>query len=94
MSDNNSEIVNYLKLVPSSVEGLKNKGGGGTFDGMEPRVAKIEARLDSIDKSLERIESGLLTKWDMAQVVFFVVGGLMAAAIFGPRIASMLPATP
>lgn len=81
--------------------GLKSGGGDGTFDGMEPRVAKLEAktdgfagRFDSLDRRLDRIEDKIPSKWDMAQVVFFVVGGLMAAAIFGPRIAAMLPAAP
>ena len=76
------------------------QAGGGPYDPtMEQRVAKpeiqmddISDRLNSIDSRLDRIEDKILSKWDMAQVVFYVVGGLMAAAIFGPRLASMIPA--
>lgn len=68
---------------------------------MMERIAKLEAgqdairremdlRFDGIDKRLDRIESKIPTKWDMAQVVFFVVGSLMAAAIFGPRLISII----
>ena len=76
---------------------LKTGGGGGTYDDMEARVAKLEAqhasidkRLDGIDKRLDRIEDKIPSKWDMAQVIFYVVGGLMAAAIFGPRLVDIL----
>lgn len=75
------------------------QGGGGPYDPtMEQRVTKLEVqmdgisdRLNSIDSRLDRIENKIPSKWDMAQVVFYVVGGLMAAAIFGPRLASMIP---
>lgn len=73
--------------------------GGGGNNGME-RIAALEAkvtnfekRFDSVDSRLDRIENKIPSKWDMAQVVFFVVGALMAAAIFGPRIVAMLPPT-
>lgn len=69
---------------------------------MIERIAKLEAgqdtlrhemdlRFDHLDKRLDRIEDKIPSKWDMAQVVFFVVGALMAAAIFGPRLMAMLP---
>ncbi|WP_152450822.1 hypothetical protein [Roseivivax sp. THAF197b] len=82
---------------------ILREGGGGPYDGgggdgtME-RIARLEVkfegiddRLRSIDSRLDRIENKIPSKWDMAQVVFFVVGALMAAAIFGPRLAAMLP---
>ena len=77
------------------------KGGGGPYggdggDGMSERIAKLEVQMDglknglaSIEKRLDRIEDKIPSKWDMAQVVFVVVGALMAAAIFGPRIAAL-----
>lgn len=76
--------------------------GGGGGDDMIERIAKLEAgqeslrremdlRFDHLDKSLAEISKKTLSKWDMAQVVFFVVGALMAAVIFGPRVAAMLP---
>ena len=68
--------------------------GGNGGGNMEQRVARLEAKIDAIDGRLDRMENAALTKWDVAQVVFFAVGGLMAAAIFGPRIAAFIPATP
>ncbi|QFS84004.1 hypothetical protein FIV09_14300 [Roseivivax sp. THAF197b] len=58
---------------------------------LEVKFEGIDDRLRSIDSRLDRIENKIPSKWDMAQVVFFVVGALMAAAIFGPRLAAMLP---
>lgn len=57
----------------------------------ESRVDDIDPNLDRIEQSLTRIAEKALTKWGVAQVVFFVVGALMAAAIFGPRIVAMMP---
>jgi len=88
--------------VSEMLKRLNSGGGGGTYDGMEPRIASLEARADGIEKRLDdiktdigRVETRLismadnqLTKWDMAQVVFFIVGALMAAAVFGPRLAN------
>ncbi|WP_157802015.1 hypothetical protein [Brevirhabdus pacifica] len=81
-------------------------GGGGPYDGgggkppmervaaLEAQIGNVEHRFDGLDTRLDRIEDKIPSKWDMAQVVFFVVGGLMAAAIFGPRIAAMIPTAP
>jgi hypothetical protein len=92
--DNISEILDRL-----------NSGdGGGTYDGMEPRIAKLEARADGIEKRLDdiktdigRIETRLismsdnqLTKWDMAQVVLALFIALSAAALVLPRLAAAL----
>ncbi len=83
--------------IDVEIQTLKKCGGGGTFDPMEARVASLEAhfksidkRLDGIDKRLDRIEDKIPSKWDMAQVIFYVVGALMAAAIFGPRVVALL----
>ena len=93
-----------FRELAQEVERLKSGGGGGTFDGMEPRLAKLEARADAIDKRLDdikmdigRVETRIiamsdaqLKKWDVAQVVFVVMAALMAAAVFGPRIVALL----
>lgn len=83
--------------VERALRRLKSSGGDGTSDGMEPRVAKLEAkaegiekRLDDIKGDLERMEGKLLSKWDVAQVVFFVMAALMAAVVFGPRVTVLL----
>lgn len=72
-------------------------GSGGGNDGYDARLARIEARLEGMERRLDdvktdiaRVESKLINKWDIAQVVFFVVGALMAAAALGPRIASLI----
>lgn len=96
MNDNISEHPS-AKEMRKELLTLKNGGGGGTFDGMEQRVTKlevtvesIEKRFDGLDRRLDRIEDKIPTEWAIAKVVFFVVGALMAAAIFGPRVMSML----
>ena len=94
---------NYQENL-AELERLKSGGGGGTFDGMEPRIAKLEARADGIEKRLDdikgdiaRVENRLISmndaqlgKWDVAQVVFIVMAALMAAVVFGPRVMALL----
>ncbi len=84
---------------PKMDESLKSGGGGGTFDGMEARIAKLEAkseafekRFDNIDAQLTRIEDKIPTEWMMAKVVFYVMAAIMAAAIFGPRLTTIVTA--
>jgi hypothetical protein len=36
---------------------LNSSGGGGTFDGMEPRVAKLEAAVEHIQKDIAEIKT-------------------------------------
>jgi hypothetical protein len=90
--------------ISEMLDRLKSGGGGGTYDGMEPRIAKLEARADGIEKRLDdiktdigRVETRLismadnqLTKWDMVQVVIYSIGALMAAAIFLPRLTALI----
>jgi len=38
---------------------LQPPGGGGTFDGMEPRVAKLEAAVEHIQRDIGEIKSDL-----------------------------------
>lgn len=97
-----SEEIDIVEIM----QRLNSGGGGSNSGGMEPRIAKLEARADGIEKRLDdikgdigRIETRLislgdnqLTKWDVAQVVFIVVAALMAAAVFGPRLANFFAA--
>ena len=92
-------VVEFPNTLTDSTDNPSFGGGGG--NGMETRVAILETKLDGlsgqldkIDSRLDRMENNMLKKWDVAQVVFVVVGGFMAAVIFGPRIASMLPTSP
>ena len=84
-------------------------GGGGNDGGndMRERIAKLEAgqdalrreidlRFDTVDKKLDTLSSDIAkipNEWALAKVVFFVVGALMAAAIWGPRALSLLSST-
>lgn len=60
---------------------LKNSDGGGTFDGMEARVArletkmdKVEDRLNSIEVLLARIDAKLDSKIDYKWLTVYVLG--------------------
>jgi uncharacterized coiled-coil protein SlyX len=64
------------------------------LDQVNQRFQQVDSRFDQMDRRLDRIENKIPSKWDMAQVVFFVSAALMAAAIFGPRLSGMLPTPP
>lgn len=96
------EMLEALEALQSSQK--TTHGGGGNGGDMAERIAKLEAgqeaikreldqRFDRIDASLSEIKAGLLSKWDMALVIFYIVAALSAAAIFGPRLAGLLPAS-
>ncbi len=75
---------------------------------MEERLSKLETsqaviaeklegfrvnsaqRMDSIERKIDKLPS----EWVMARVVFYVVGALMAATIFGPRVIAILQNAP
>lgn len=59
------------------------------FDAVGQRFDGIDGRFDGLDKKLDKLPS----QWDMAKVVFFVVGALMAAAIWGPRAVALIAAS-
>lgn len=62
--------------------------------GQDALRREVDLRLDAVDKSLEDVKaaiSKLPNEWSMAKVLFFVLGALMAAAFFGPRLVSMIP---
>ena len=100
-------VHNLNQEVAEFREMLKSSGGGGTYDGMEQRVRQLEIghavvaeRIDSLGKrmddrfdDLSRKIDRLPNEWAMARVVFYVAGALMAAAILGPRLISMIPAS-
>ena len=50
-----SNVVSFSAGRP----GLKSGAGGGTFDGMEPRVKVLEYRADQSEKRMERIDNKL-----------------------------------
>lgn len=54
---------------------------------MDGRFDQMDKRFDDLGKRIDKLPN----EWAMARVVFYVVGALMAAAIFGPRLVAMLP---
>lgn len=50
------------------------------------RMSGMNQRLDDAIKRVDRLP----TQWDLAKIVFYVVGALMAAAIWGPRALALL----
>jgi hypothetical protein len=61
------------------------------LDGIDTRLGSLDATLGRIGGRLDRIEDKALTKWDVFQVVAYVLGAA-AAAIFGPRLLAQLAA--
>lgn len=57
-------------------KGLSSGGGGGTYDGMEARVASLEKKFDKIESKLDSIAT------DMAYIKG-KIDGLPSAAAFG-----------
>lgn len=89
MDDNLSYLDDYR-------DALKSGGGGGTFDGMEARVARledkmdrVEGRLTSIEVTLARIEEKLDSKpshWAVLALNATLLGLVLAAIGFGARV--------
>ena len=77
-------------------ESLKSGDGGGTFDGMEARVSRledkmdrVEGRLTSIEVTLARIEEKLDSKpghWAVLALNATLLGLALAAIGFGVRV--------
>lgn len=75
-----------FSLPPSEPEALlASKRGGGTYDGMEPRVAKLEADMTDIKVLLGRIDertsamaSNAASKADLAEMETRLVGKIGA----------------
>lgn len=63
------------------------RGGlGEVKQDMRDFRTEVGHRFDRLEDKISRLPS----EWAMARVVFYVVGALMAAAIFGPRIVSII----
>ncbi len=80
-SDNVHELPTALAEAYRQLENLPKGGGGGTYDGMEARVArletkmdKVEERLTSIEVLLARIDAKLDSKIDYKWLTVYVLG--------------------
>lgn len=76
-------------------------GGGGGGDGMDYKIAHLEGRFDGMEKRfdrlearLDRIEDKIPSQWELARTMAAVLAFFMLVAVFGPRIAAMIPLTP
>lgn len=72
---------------------LHGGGGGGTFDGMESRVAKLEKSFDKIDGKLDSLikevaemkgrVSAMPTTWQLIGLVLGIMAATLAIVRFG-----------
>ena len=62
---------------------LQPPGGGGTFDGMEPRVAKLEAAVEHIQRDIGDIKSDVRALRDNARSDFHILFGAVIAVALG-----------
>lgn len=51
----------FAQLSGAGRDGLKSGDGGGTSDGMEPRVKRLEDRLDKLYDKVGAVEVGIAT---------------------------------
>ena len=64
-------------------EHLKAAGGGGTSDGMEARMAKVEAALDHIGREMTDVKIDIRSLRDHARTDFRVLFGAVIAVALG-----------
>ncbi|UZD70894.1 hypothetical protein [Brucella sp. JSBI001] len=77
-------LIDINQKQASELRSLKSGGGGGTFDGMEARVSKLESlaedtrsTLESIQRQLARIDTKLDGKPDQGWIITLII------AVFG-----------
>jgi hypothetical protein len=62
---------------------LQGGGGGGTSDGMEARVAKVEAAIEHIQQDISEIKGDVRSLRDYARTDFRVMFGAIIAVALG-----------
>jgi hypothetical protein len=62
---------------------LPGGGGGGTFDGMEARVAKVEATLEHIQRDISDIKGDVRTQRENSRSDFRVLFGAIITVALG-----------
>jgi hypothetical protein len=94
-------VVNAAERFTRSVDAtLKGSGGGGTFDGMEQRVAKLENQFEKLNEKVDtlRIDVAVLKErvGNLPSKGFIVTATVTSLAlvgalsVFGERIISLL----
>jgi hypothetical protein len=98
----------HLTVVSSGEHQLQSGGGGGTFDGMEARVAKLEADIEYIKRDVGelrtdmkdvrertiKIEGSMATKAFVFTVYGIVSVFLAAITLFQSQILTLLGIAP
>lgn len=95
MADPDQVSLEYLRKQLERERDLKNGGGGGTFDGMNARVAALEADMKEVRSDLKAIRidtaeikgklSNIPSTWQMIGVFGGLIGLLLAGSgiLFG-----------
>ena len=85
MVDPNSGDDAFLKARLNQLvsEALKTGGSDGTSGGMEPRVAKLDAAVEHIQKDASDIKVDLRTLRDNARTDFRILFGAIIAVALG-----------
>jgi hypothetical protein len=87
MTDEPNISIAFLqrKLQEANSESgrLKSGGGGGTSDGMEPRVAKLEAAVEHIQKDISEIKTDIRGLRDMQWSHFLILFGAIIFVALG-----------
>jgi hypothetical protein len=88
--DNVRHLKDYQQKsdTTSGARSLKSGGGGGTSDGMEPRVAKLEAAVEHIQRDTNDIKTDVRSLRDHARTDFRVLFGAIIIVALG--LASMM----
>lgn len=88
MSSKNS-IPDYLRLIESETresgepKALKFGSGGGTSDGMEARLAKVEATLEHVGREIADVKTEVRSLRDQARTDFRVTFTAIIAVALG-----------
>lgn len=74
----------HLRVVGNDNEAsLKSGGGDGTYDGMEPRVAKLEAAVEHMQRDIGDIKTDVRTLRENARVDFRMLFGAIIVVALG-----------
>lgn len=73
----------YRTKLPATSADLKGGGGGGTSDGMEARVAKLEADIGHIKTSLTEVRSDVRELRSEARTDFRLLFGALIVVALG-----------
>jgi hypothetical protein len=82
-NDDSSSVVDAVDQFRARARNLKTGGGGGTSDGMEARVAKLEAAVEHIQRDTTDIKTDVRSLRDNARTDFRVLFGAIIVVALG-----------